>query len=96
VRQDRSRLFVRSEQALSADVGEDVVALHVARGHCYGMEKVAAAVWNLLAEPTDLDRICEQLVQRYEIDEGTCRAEVGALLAQFESEGLVEAASDRP
>ena len=83
---------MRSGQALSADVGEDVVALHVARGHCYGMEKVAAAVWNLLAEPIDLDRICEQLVQRYDVDAGTCRAEVGALLAQFESEGLIEPA----
>ena len=85
-------LFKRSEQALSAEVGEDIVALHVARGHCFGMEEVAAAVWKLLERPASLEDICAALVNRYDVEAGLCRTEVGALLDDFQREGLVERA----
>ena len=45
------RLYRRSESALFSNVGEDIVALHIENGHCYGMEKATAAIWDLLAEP---------------------------------------------
>jgi hypothetical protein len=85
-------LFVRSGQALSADVGEDVVALHVARGHCFGMENVTATVWKLIERPISLDAICTSLVERYDVQPERCRLEVEALLNDFEREGLVERA----
>jgi hypothetical protein len=85
-------LYRRSEQALSAEVGDDVVALHIAKGHCYGMEKVAAEVWNLLEQPASIEQLCAGLVERYEVEPERCRSEVVDLLRQFEQEGLVERA----
>jgi hypothetical protein len=82
-----------SEQALSADVGEDVVALHVANGACFGMEKVASHVWKMLDRPTGLDAICEELHGRYEVDPDVCHAEVRKLIDQLVREGLVEVAA---
>ena len=82
--------YKRRGEVLHAEVGDDVVALHVDRGQSYGMENVTAAVWRMLAEPTDLESICEALQQRYEVSPDTCRSEVGRLLERFESEGLVE------
>ena len=84
-------LYRRSDKALFSNVGDDIVALHLENGHCYGMEKVSSVVWKLLEKPTDLDRICTHLVERYQVDEDRCRAEVGALLDQFQKEGLIEA-----
>jgi hypothetical protein len=85
-------LYRRSQQALFADVGDDVVALHIAKGHCYGMEKVAAEVWNLLEQPLSAGQICSRLIEHYEVDAGTCERDVSALLGEFEQEGLIERA----
>ena len=35
---------------LFANVGDDVVALNIEGGQCYGMDKIAGTVWGLLAE----------------------------------------------
>ncbi len=82
--------YKRSEEAIFAEVADDIVALHVDRGHSYGMENVTATVWRLLAEPIGLDGICADLVRRYKVEPEVCRAEVSRLLAQLESEGLVK------
>ena len=89
-----TKKFKRSSDALSAEVADDVVALHVQRGSSYGMEKVTADIWRLLETPADLDTICKQLAQRYEVDDETCRREVGQLISVFQQEGLVEVVTE--
>lgn len=83
-------LFKRSEKALFANVGDDIVALHLENGFCFGMAEVSAQVWDLLGETVGLDQICDRLMQQYEVDAGTCRAEVGKLLGELVDQGLVE------
>lgn len=83
-------LFRRSESAIFADVGGDVVALNVERGRCYGMEKVTATVWELLSMPISADNLCERLTETYLVEPSTCRSDILELLATMESEGLVE------
>ena len=92
MRADMDIMYRRSDRALSADVGEDVIALNVQKGHCYGMEKVAADVWSMLELPSSLAQLCARLTDRYEVDPETCRLEVANLLRQFEQEGLIERA----
>ncbi len=86
-------LFKRSEQALFANVGDDIVALHLEKGLCFGMVDVSAEVWALIEEPASLDQICNGLMQKYEIDQETCRAEVARFIDELQSEGLVESAA---
>lgn len=83
--------YRRFPGALHASVGDDVVALHVQNGRCYGMEHVTADVWRILDQPAKLDEICLKLLDEYEVDPSTCRAEVAELLETMRQEGLVEA-----
>jgi hypothetical protein len=85
-----SATFRRTDATMSAEVGDDVVALQADRGFAYGMEEVTATVWKLLEEPRDLDTIVTRLTAEYEVREDQCRAEVGTLLERMVSEGLVE------
>ena len=85
-----SPLFKRSAEALYCEVGADVVALHVGRGQCYGMENVTAAVWTLLGEPATTEQLCDKLVELYDVDPETCRTEIEPLIAMLREEGLVE------
>jgi hypothetical protein len=85
-----SELYRRSEKALFSTIGDDIVALHVENGQCYGMENVTVAVWNLLAEPTDIGTICGRLHELYDVEPDLCRSDVERLISQFRTEGLVE------
>ena len=89
--QDRARI-IRCDDLLEADVNGEIVALHVEKGQCYGMNAVASRVWALLAEPTSPEQICSQLSSEFDVDAETCRTDVAALLADFKSEGLIKPA----
>lgn len=83
--------YRRSPDALHASVGDDVVALHVKNGRCFGMEHVTADVWRILDKPAGLDLICSRLLEEYEVDARSCRTEIAELLEAMQQEGLVEA-----
>ena len=85
-----SATYQRSPNAIFSDVGDDVVALHVERGFCYGMENVTADVWKLLERPTTIEAMCAALTERYDVTPDICRAEVSQLLGAMHAEGLVE------
>lgn len=85
--------YRRAPGALFSEVGDDVVALHIDRGQCYGMEKVSSAIWKLLEEPRDLDAICAGLIDQYAVEPGQCRDQVGPFLETLRAEGLVETAA---
>ncbi len=85
-------VYKRTDNTLHSQVGDDVVALNVRKGQCYGMEKVTASLWAILAKPSDLDDICERLFEIYDVDLQICRAEVSDLLEVMRAEGLVESA----
>jgi hypothetical protein len=82
--------YRRSPEALSAEVGEDVVALQAEHGFAFSMEGVTAAVWRQLEEPVALEQILASLQEDYEVSDERCRTEVAALLEQLVAEGLVE------
>ncbi len=87
---NRDGRIVRCEEMLEADLNGEIVALHIERGQCYGLNAVASDIWRMLAEPISLDEICTRLTEDYEIDSPTCREEVLRLISQLEDEGLVK------
>ena len=83
-------MYQRSQEAIFSEVGEDIVALNVERGNCYGMEQVTATVWQLLSSPQTLEQICAKLVEIYDVDPQTCQTEVQTLIKDLEAEGLIQ------
>jgi len=83
-------IFRKTADLLESDVDEEVVALDVNKGQCYGLNSVGSRVWRLLDNPTSLGEICSTLQDEYEVEPGVCRDEVSRLLDQLQSEGLVE------
>jgi hypothetical protein len=85
-----AQLFKHSGEALFANVGDDVVALNVEGGQCYGMDSIAGTVWGMLAEPAHVESICARLLEIYDVAPEICRNDVAKLIQQFEEEGLLE------
>lgn len=89
---DRRPRIIRCEDLLQADVNGEIVALHIEKGQCFGMNGVASRVWEILAEATTPEQICERLCAEYEVQPDVCRLEVDALLNELQAEGLIKPA----
>lgn len=70
---------------------EQVVAMDVNTAQYFGLEGPAAHVWDLLESPTTLDEVVASLLEAYEIDEPTCRAQAEAFLADMTAKRLIVA-----
>lgn len=85
--------FAKTAGLLEADVNGEIVALHIEKGQCYGLNEVASRVWALLDQPLSVNEICTRLIEEFEVSDEECKAEVRKLVEQFRSEGLIEAAA---
>jgi hypothetical protein len=83
-------VFRKTAELLESDVGEEIVALDVNQGQCYGLNAVGSRVWRLLDTPMSIQDICGTLRDEYEVEPEVCHEEVSRLLADLQSEGLVE------
>jgi len=65
---------------LSARVGDELVMMSAESGYYIALTEVGARIWELIAEPMQLDDLCAQLRREFEVTPQTCRAEVRAFL----------------
>jgi coenzyme PQQ synthesis protein D (PqqD) len=67
----------RNGEILYAAVGtEEAVMMSVSAGRYYGLNAVAARIWELLERPRTIAELCALLQEEFEIDARTCEAEV--------------------
>jgi hypothetical protein len=83
-------VIVRGGGLFDAEVDGEIVALHVEKGSCYGLNKVGSRIWQLIEAPTAIGEICATLVSEYKIDPVTCERQVLDLLEELRAEGLIE------
>ena len=86
-------LYQRTVDLLSADVGDEIVALDAHAGHCYGFNSVAASVWRQLEQPRSFDEIKRSLLDEFEVSEEECTADLERLLADLVDKGLLRRTS---
>jgi hypothetical protein len=81
----------RQGSPLTNDLSEtETVMLDMERGTYFGLQDVGKAIWEALEEPTTIDAICADLMERFEVDEDTCRREVRSFLSQLKEHDLIE------
>jgi hypothetical protein len=74
---------------IEAEVDNEIVALSIEKGICYGMNRVGSRIWNLLAKPIRIRDLCATLLAEYKVDPNVCERQVLDLLEQFCAEGLI-------
>ena len=74
---------------IEAKIDDEIVALSIQRGVCYGMNRVASRIWNLLTKPIRICDLCAALVAAYAVDPDVCKRQVLDLLEELRAEGLI-------
>jgi Coenzyme PQQ synthesis protein D (PqqD) len=74
---------------VTADVDGETLALHVDKGSCYALNRVASRVWELTSRPIRISDLCEVLISEYAVARDTCERQVLDLLEELKAEGMV-------
>ena len=85
-------VVVRNDGLIEAEVGDEIVALNVDKGFCYGLNSVGSRIWKLIAAPIRIGDICARLVAEYKVEPSTCERQILELLEELRAEGLITTA----
>ena len=87
-------LYERATDVLEADVGDELMALDVEGGNCFGFNSVATEVWRHLKSPKSFDELRDMLLAKYSVSAEQCAEELQDLLNGLVEEGLVRFRAD--
>lgn len=79
-----------SGAVLHQQLHAETVLLHLTAEHYYGLDEVGSRVWQLLDQGCSGASIVAALLEEYEVDETTLRADVTRLLEELLALGLIQ------
>jgi hypothetical protein len=90
-----STIVARSNGFIDAEIDNEIVALNIDKGACYGLNSVGSRVWTLIASPISVTDICTKLLTEYEVEPRTCERQVLDLLEELRAEGMIAVHEDK-
>jgi hypothetical protein len=82
-------IVLRSDGFVDAEVDQEIVALSIEHGRCYGLNRVGSRVWKLVANPVRVSDLCAILISEYMVDPDVCERQTLDLLEELRAEGLI-------
>ena len=80
----------RVAEQVSCDMAGEAIVLNMKSGVYFGMDQVAALIWNLIEKPRTVGEIRDAIMQEYEVDSDTCEQDLRSFLDHLQSAGLIE------
>lgn len=75
---DEHRLLRHNPAIATGEIDNELFALDVKAGDCFGLDRVGTDIWRLAAQPVTLGAMVDSLVAQYDVDRATCLADVAA------------------
>lgn len=87
-------MLSRNGDILCASVdSEHAVMLSIAAGKYFGLNAVAAQIWELLEHPMTLEQLCVHICEEFEVDMQTCEAVMLKFADEIIENGIVHASA---
>jgi hypothetical protein len=86
---DLDSVVVQTEDLLSSELDGDTVLMSVTQAAYYGMDATAQRIWNMIAQPSRVGDLCEQLISDYAVERSACEQDVCAYLTELNKESLI-------
>jgi hypothetical protein len=83
--------YERAIDLMEAELGDELVALSIEDGNCFGFNSVAASVWRALEQPRSFDELKATLLGEYEVSPDECAIELEGLLGDMVEKKLIRA-----
>ena len=83
-------VVVANHEQLSANLGDEIVILHLNAGVYYGLNEVGVFVWNFIQEPRKVADIRDTICEEYEVELEHCERDLLALLEELAANQLID------
>lgn len=80
---------LQSDGIIAAEVDNEIVALNIEKGTCYGFNPVGSRIWKLLINPIRIESVCATLLAEYDVEPTVCERQVLDLLEDLHAERLI-------
>ncbi len=90
IKLEKRTIVKRANDLPFSRLDDELLAIDSQAGYCYSLNETAGVVWDLIAMPVSVEKICAQVCGRYAVDEGVCLREISALLSALHEAALVE------
>ena len=84
-----STLIVRDHEMIAAEMDGDLVMMSIERGEYFGIGGVGTLAWDLLEQPTTVDRLAAAVCEEFEVDAATCNKDLLGFVNELLTLGLV-------
>jgi len=85
-----STLVKHSTDQVSCNLNSEVVVLNLKSTLYFGLDEVGACIWYSLRDPKRVSDICRIVMDRFEVKEEQCRADVLDFLGNLDKAGLIQ------
>src|SRR5262249_28420446 len=94
---EMSTIVKQSKGQVSCNLNDEVAILNPKNPLYFGLDEVGAHILQAISEPPAVSEICKMVLDRFEVDEVHCCADVLQFLTELEQAALLEVvASDVP
>jgi Coenzyme PQQ synthesis protein D (PqqD) len=84
-----NKKLLQSDDVLHQELSGETVLLNLKTEHYFGLDPVGTRIWQVLGETSSAEQVVVKLLDEYEVDEATLRADVERLLSELTTAGLV-------
>jgi hypothetical protein len=85
-----SSLITRKEGIVSSKLKDEVVMLDIEQGKYFGLDPVAARIWEIIETPSSVQSILDTILAEYDVDADVCRQDVDEFLIQMNDLRMIE------
>ena len=83
-------VVVATDRQVACEVGGEAVLLHVDQGVYYGLNAVAARVWQLVQTPQAIATLVDRVQEEFDVEHERCSQDVRELVAHLFQARLVQ------
>jgi Coenzyme PQQ synthesis protein D (PqqD) len=80
----------QSTDQVSCSLDDEVVILSLESSLYFGLDEVAACIWDAMREPAKPSDICQKVMDRFDVGEERCLADVFDFLEKLAEASLIQ------
>jgi hypothetical protein len=83
-----------TQNQVSSQLADEAVILNLDSGIYYGLNEVAARIWELVQQPHSFAELHSMLLEEYDVDSDACQQDLTKTLLDLRSKNLVEVSDE--
>ena len=82
-------IIVQTTGLIAADMDGEKAMMSVEKGKYYGLNAIGSSIWELIDKPVTVQKVIEELLKEYDVEENRCQSDVCIFLNKMYDEGLI-------